>query len=90
MTKDLKQQIDELYNNPSPASLRQKWSAFIDSDSPGARHTRGTLVLPASSGLHMQTSQPWTVVLDQAGNPSTVILSEPPESRPPHSALFGR
>ena len=45
MTEDLKQQIDELYNNPQPASLRQKWSAFIDSDSPGARLTRGTLVL---------------------------------------------
>jgi len=44
-TEDLKQQIDELYNNPQPASLRQKWSAFIDSDSPGARLTRGTLVL---------------------------------------------
>jgi hypothetical protein len=45
LTEDLKQQIDELYNNPQPASLRQKWSAFIDSDSPGARLTRGTLVL---------------------------------------------
>jgi hypothetical protein len=45
---------------------------------------------PASSGLYMQTSQPWTVVLDQAGNPSTVILSAPPAPRPAHSALFGR
>lgn len=45
MTVDLRQQIDELYNKPPPASLRQKWTAFIDSDSPGARLTRGTLVL---------------------------------------------
>jgi hypothetical protein len=39
--------------------------------------------------LYIQTSQPWTVVLDAAGNPAVVILSEPP-ARPAHSALFGR
>ena len=30
------------------------------------------------------------VVLDHAGDPSTVILSEPPVPRPEHSALFWR
>jgi hypothetical protein len=51
MTVDLRQQIDELYNKPPPASLRQKWTAFIDSDSPGARLTRGTLVFLLLLGL---------------------------------------
>ncbi len=51
MTVDLKQQINELYNNPPPASLRQKWTAFIDSDSPGARFTRSTIVLLLILGL---------------------------------------
>jgi hypothetical protein len=46
---------------------------------------------PSSSGpLFIQTNQPWTVVLDQASNPSTVILSDPPASRPAKSPLFGR
>jgi hypothetical protein len=40
--------------------------------------------------LYIQTSQPWTVVLDSAGNPAAVIVSEPPPSRLAPSALFGR
>lgn len=31
-----------------------------------------------------------TVVLDAAGNPAAVIVGVPAESRPAHSALFGR
>ena len=37
---------------------------------------------------YIQTSQPWTVILDAAGNLAAVIVYEPP-SRPPPSALFG-
>ena len=44
---------------------------------------------PAPASLFIQTDRPWTVVLDAAGNPSTVIVGGP-ESRRAPSALFGR
>jgi hypothetical protein len=53
---------------------------------------RGATAAPGAQGvgspLVIQTNQPWTVVLDAAGNPSAVIVGGPP-ARSGHSALFG-
>jgi hypothetical protein len=59
-----------------------------------ARVSGAAAVTPEAQGagtppLVIQTDRAWTVLLDNRGNPSTVIIGEP-ESRPAPSAPFGR
>jgi hypothetical protein len=53
------------------------------------RISAATSSAPSSGPLYIQTSRPWTVILDQGGNPSAVIVGGA-EARPARSALFGR
>jgi hypothetical protein len=73
--------VSDLPSAGSGASAGRSGLGVVVGASPGEPGAQGP--------LYIQTSQPWTVILDSRGNPSTVIVGGAP-ARAEHSALFGR
>jgi hypothetical protein len=52
-----------------------------DASATASSEARAAAPAPSSEPLYIQTNQPWTVVLDAAGNPSAVIVGGPRDGR---------